>query len=112
MSWFDKNRHRYPIEWKLIAVAVKRKAGWRCEACGAPHGPPPYVLTVDHLNHDPENRDAVLIALCQRCHLRRQGMYPAPVTKAEAIERLRARYIAEQSQQSFPGLSTYPADRD
>lgn len=97
-AWFDKNKHRYPPNWKEIATAVKEAAGWKCEACQNPHGKSPYVLTVDHLNHDPENEDAVLMALCQRCHLRRQGMRPRPTTKEEAISRLRQRYEAEQAQ--------------
>lgn len=88
-GWFARNRHRYPDDWPALAKAVKDAADWKCSACGAPHGPPPHVLTVDHLHHDPENRDAVLIALCQRCHLARQGMRPRPETREEALDRLR-----------------------
>ena len=102
MAWFDRNKHRYPPDWKEIAKRVKDEAGWRCEACDNPHGPSPYILTVDHLNHDPENRAAVLMALCQRCHLRRQGMRPRPETREEAIRRLRERYEREQAQQQMP----------
>jgi 5-methylcytosine-specific restriction endonuclease McrA len=103
MSWFDRNRHRYPDDWHSIATHVKEAAGWCCEACGAPHGASPHVLTTDHVvDHDPANvSDDNLAALCQRCHLRRQGMRPAPATKAEAIDRLRARAEAERSQLSF-----------
>ena len=97
-SWFARNRDRYPGDWAAMACEVKAAAGWCCEGCGHAHGASPYVLTVDHLNHDPENREAVLIALCQRCHLRRQGMRPAPRTKEEAIERLRVRYLHERMQ--------------
>lgn len=108
MSWFDRNKHRYPINWDEIAKAVKDAAGWTCEACGNPHGPSPYVLTVDHVvDHDPGNVSADnLVALCQRCHLRRQGMRPLPQTKAEAIRRLRSRYRAEQAQQRLPGVAS------
>lgn len=88
VGWYARNRHRYPDDWDAIAKAVKSGAGWKCEACGAPHGPPPAILTVDHLHHDPENRDAILIALCQRCHLARQGMRPRPQTREEALRRL------------------------
>lgn len=97
-AWFDRNRHRYPDDWDEIAAAVKDAAGWCCEACGAPHGPSPHVLTVDHLEHDPENRDAVLIALCQRCHLWRQAMRPRPETRDEAIRRLRDRVARRNAQ--------------
>jgi len=99
-DWFAKNRHRYPDNWDEIATAIKEKAGWRCEACDNPHGPPPYVLTVDHIvDHDPANvAEENLAALCQRCHLRRQGMLVKPLTKAAALEKLRTRYIEEQLQ--------------
>lgn len=99
-DWYSRNRHRYPTDWDAIAREVKDAAGWRCEACGNPHGPSPYVLTVDHVvDHDPANvAPENLAALCQRCHLRRQGMRPRPTTKAEAIERLRRRYEHEQGQ--------------
>jgi hypothetical protein len=108
-AWFDRNRHLYPDDWPEIAKAVKDKAGWRCEACNNPHGPSPYVLTVHHLNHDPSDcDDDNLVALCQRDHLRCQGMRPRPETREEAIERLRARYEAEQSQLTFSGF-TAPA---
>lgn len=104
MAWFDRNRHRYPSDWDAIARAIKDASGWQCEACGNPHGKSPYVLTVDHVvDHNPANvTPENLAALCQRCHLRRQGMRPRPATKHEALERLRARYEAERSQQALP----------
>ena len=98
-SWYSRNRHRYGEAWPAIAHAVKTDAGWQCEACGAPHGPPPHVLTVDHLDHVPENMDREnLVALCQRCHLRRQGLRPRPADKAEALERLRRYQENEDAQ--------------
>ncbi|MEO8082543.1 MAG: HNH endonuclease signature motif containing protein [Ardenticatenales bacterium] len=103
-SWFDRNRHRYPDDWPNIARAVKDAAGWTCEGCDAPHGPCPHVLTVDHVvDHDPSNcAPENLAALCQRCHLRRQGMRPRPLTKADALRRLRERAEAERSQLTLP----------
>ena len=100
MGWFTRNRHRYPPNWDEIAKAVKDRADWKCEACGNPHGPPPYILTVDHVvDHDPKNVERKnLAALCQRCHLRRQGMSPLPKTKREALRRLKRRYEEEQLQ--------------
>lgn len=91
-GWFARNRHLYPDDWEEIAEATKAAAGWECEDCSAPHGPPPRILTLDHLNHDPGNCEPEnLMALCQRCHLRRQGLRPRPATKAEALELLRRR---------------------
>ena len=99
-GWYARNRHLYPPDWDAIAWEVKTAAGWRCEACDNPHGPPPYILTVDHVvDHNPANvaRDN-LAALCQRCHMRRANMIPAPQTKAEALRRLSRRYAEEQQQ--------------
>lgn len=31
------DRSRYPDNWKEIADAVKDRAGWKCEECGAEH---------------------------------------------------------------------------
>jgi len=97
-SWFQKNRHRYPHDWKKIAARIKELAGHCCEACDSP-SVARRILTVDHLDHDPTNcKDGNLMALCQRCHLRRQGMQPRPTTKPEALARLRARHEAETGQ--------------
>ena len=71
-----ENRARYPANWKAISLARRQAAGWRCEWCPAEHGQPhpvtgsTVVLTVAHLDHQPENVDPDnLRALCQRCHL-------------------------------------------
>lgn len=103
-GWFARNRHLYPSNWHAIAKKVKQDAGWKCQGCGNPHGPPPYVLTVDHVvDHNPRNVErSNLAALCQRCHLRRQGMNPPPKTKREALRRLRRRYEEEQTQAALP----------
>lgn len=65
----------YPEDWEAIAHAVKEEAGWGCEECGHPDSyETGYALTVHHRNGDTSNssRDN-LTALCQRCHLKRQG---------------------------------------
>lgn len=87
-----ENRARYPDDWAAISLAIKERAGWRCECrgeCGRPyihlgsdercvnrHGRPAFqtgsnvVLTTAHLNHTPEDCDpANLKAMCQGCHL-------------------------------------------
>lgn len=70
----------YPSDWKLRAAACLARAGYRCEDCGTPHGvlrvgnrsKSPYIvyLHAAHLNHDPENPQAELRALCPSCHMK------------------------------------------
>jgi hypothetical protein len=84
-----ENRDRYPQDWPQISLAVKERAGWRCECrgecgrgthagrCPNRHGGLAYgtattvvVLTTAHLDHTPENCDQDnLRAMCQGCHL-------------------------------------------
>jgi 5-methylcytosine-specific restriction endonuclease McrA len=77
-----ENRKRYPSNWKSISDDIRRvRARNRCEGspaypdCGAVNGMPHpvtgslVVLTVAHLDHQPENCDPEnLKAWCQRCH--------------------------------------------
>jgi hypothetical protein len=87
-----ENKARYPKDWKVISAAVKARAGGQCECegecglhrttpgprrCEERHGEPAkwakgrVVLTVAHLDHQPENCDlSNLKAMCNRCHLR------------------------------------------
>lgn len=63
----------YPDNWKEIALEVKKRAGFRCEICGA-ESSFGHILTVHHKDGNPANNDPEnLIALCQRCHLSVQG---------------------------------------
>lgn len=77
-----ENRARYPRDWKCIADSIRLRAEHRCEGspaypeCRAENGKPHpetgsrVVLTVAHLDHQPENCDPEnLRAWCQRCHL-------------------------------------------
>lgn len=70
-----KKNPGYPTNWPDIARQIKDRAGWKCEDCAHPHDTPTgHVLTVHHLDGDPSNCDPDNIrALCQRCHLKRQG---------------------------------------
>jgi hypothetical protein len=76
-----ERRELYPKDWKAISLAIRERAGWRCEGspsypdCRAEHGRPHpvtgsiVVLTCAHLDHDPTNvGPANLRAWCQRCH--------------------------------------------
>lgn len=92
------NRKLYPENWEQIALAVKEKANWQCEWCDRPcrksgeswkdflarlpkssccrwfddlnEAPGRFILTTAHLDHDPENPNARLAALCSGCHCR------------------------------------------
>lgn len=71
-------KHRYPPNWKKIALDIKNNADWKCENCGLqcrrpgePFDTHKRTLTVAHLNHTPEDcRAENLRALCAPCHLR------------------------------------------
>lgn len=70
-----ENKGRYPANWKEIRAEILKRAGDRCEDCGAVNYMPHpktgsvVVLTIAHLDHTPENCDpANLKAWCQRCH--------------------------------------------
>lgn len=87
----EENKHRYPCDWKQISNRIRFvRAMARCECrgeCGSRHhqtderctavhmNPHPatgsnVVLTVAHLNHEPEDcGDDNLKAMCQACHL-------------------------------------------
>jgi hypothetical protein len=94
-----ENRARYPADWKAISLEVRERAGWRCEgspaypACREINGEEhtdtgsKVVLTVAHLDHQPENVGVPgdrpnLKAWCQRCHL----TYDAPHHARTAAE--------------------------
>lgn len=109
---------RYPRDWPAIRARVLERAGYRCEACGLPDGSLAVrepdgryrevdpelaealwddgerviriVLTVAHLDHDPQNNDlANLRAWCQPCHLR----YDADLHRKHAAETRRRRKV-------------------
>lgn len=86
-----ENRKRYPSDWQAIRAAVRARSGDACEGsplypdCRAMNSAPhpvtgsKVVLTVAHLDHQPENNDlANLQHWCQRCH----NTYDAPFRAA------------------------------
>ena len=90
-----ENKARYPADWPQISEAVKVAADWRCEGsprfpqCRARHGAAhpvtgsKVVLTVGHLDHQPENCErANLRAWCQRCHLNYDAAHHAQTAYA------------------------------
>jgi len=96
-----RNRKRYAKNFKRRAREVKEQQGWYCLECGVRHGTVrrsiwtghewPVYLQAAHVNHDPENEDAELVACCPRCHWRyyRRPGQPAPWI----IERMKHRKL-------------------
>lgn len=84
-------KHRYPAEWKQIALEIKEAANWRCAECGMqcrrpgePFDTHKRTLTVHHINHTPEDcRRENLVALCSGCHLRADAAFHAAHRKAK-----------------------------
>lgn len=109
-------RLRYPSDWKVISARIRARSGGQCECegeCGLHRTTPGprrcierhgeaakwakgrIVLTVAHLDHQPENcADENLKAMCQRCHLR----YDVPHHQRTAAATRRA---AKQNRELF-----------
>lgn len=107
-----EERARYPKNWRSEVVPrIRARSGDRCECtgqCGRDHtkdfphtarcnrlngmpiddiSGPKIVLTVMHLDHQPENcEDSNLLHGCQGCHNR----YDLPYRRARRRDRLRA----------------------
>lgn len=103
-----ENRARYPKNWTEISLAIRNgRAANRCEClgeCGLDHAGrcnclnrqanprtgSEVVLTVAHLDHNPECADPErLRAFCQQCHNRYDGPHRAETraaTRRRAIE--------------------------
>lgn len=104
----EENKKRYPPDWPEISQRIRyERAGNTCEGspgfypdCRAKNGEPhpvtgsKVVLTVAHLNHEPEDcRDENLLAMCQRCHLTYDARH-----HAENRAKLKATNIADDDQ--------------
>lgn len=94
-------RAKYPADWKAVSLAIRARAGNRCEGspayptCRAENGKPHpvtgsrVVLTVAHLDHDPANcAPANLRAWCQRCHLTYDAKHHARNARRTRSERV------------------------
>ena len=98
------DRSKYADNWEEISQQIRfERAGGNCEGspaypdCRAEHGGAhpvtgsKVVLTVAHLDHDPQNNDPDnLRAMCQRCHL----TYDAKLHAMNAAETRRQRQEA------------------
>lgn len=100
-----ENKKRYPKNWKQIADNIRRRAQHQCEGspdfpdCRAVNGKPhpitgsKVVLTVAHLDHQPENCNPDnLKAWCQKCHLNydkhhhKKTAYATRMAKANTVD--------------------------
>ncbi len=89
-----ENKARYPKDWPEISKRIRERENNCCKFCGAKNYEPhpitgsKVILTVAHLDHQPENcADDNLAALCQKCH----NAYDAPMRRQGIKERLRAK---------------------
>lgn len=101
MTW---KRERYHENYDVLALSCKEEAGWKCEQCGVVHGMElvgekngnAYKVRISaaHLDHDPENPNPRLMALCEACHLRydrfEHGKNARATIKRKRIEAMRA----------------------
>jgi len=123
MPILPDNKDRYPDNWPEIRQSILERAGNCCEICGFDNGvfvqrlpdgnycecwcdPDPsvfkIVLTVMHLDRQPENCDpSNLKAACQICHNR----YDAPVRAASRKRRRRQAVEKTQSTLKFDSES-------
>lgn len=110
-----KDASRYPKDWRAISLRIRARSGGQCECegeCGLHRTTPgprrcierngeparwakgKVVLTVAHLNHQPEDcRDENLKAMCQRCHLRYDADLHKRNSAATRREKLRNREL-------------------
>lgn len=107
-----EKRKLYPKNWKALSRHIRyERAGNRCEGspkypdCRAENGQPhpvtgsKVVLTVAHLDHNPQNNDlSNLRAMCQRCHLTYDAQHHSENARATRRKKALAE-IAEQGQE-------------
>ena len=124
------NPPRYPQNWADISLSIRTEANWTCQACGLVcrrtnepwakfckrmgwHSSDPtrkrghYVLTVAHLDQDPQNCDrANLKALCSVCHLRYDSRFRG--TQKRLIAEYHGQQRLDYSSQEGLQLSLLP----
>ena len=112
----------YPKNWKQTSLEVRTAANWQCQHCErqcrkpgetisdfiartsyeqtkVEAHPQRWALQTAHLNHDPENEDAELIALCVTCHRQYDNRQMA---KIRALERERHGQLSVHQQPPKP----------
>lgn len=86
---------RYPVDWRDVAFAVKDANGWTCAGCGKqcrrpgePFDTHERTLTVAHWDHDNEEDNVFVVALCAPCHLRHDAERKGADRKRKRIRAL------------------------
>lgn len=98
-----ENKSLYPSNWKEIRSHILQRANNRCEFCGVENHtlryrgvshdgmeipPARIVLTIAHLDHNPQNCDpSNLRALCQRCHNRYDAKHRAETRRQTKLKK-------------------------
>lgn len=107
--------------WKEVSLAVKKRAGWRCQVCNSPHDLDAHHRTYDHRGRELDHLDD-LVCLCRRCHAVFHGKVetkvpppkplevaqPARTTKAQR----RAARLAAMGAPADPASDMPPGDGD
>jgi hypothetical protein len=103
-------KSRYAANFKARAKACKEAAGYTCQKCGIVRGTEllswagnvwKVYMVAAHVNHDPENPDAVLICVCPRCHWRYYRRYDHKAVWI--IERMKHRRLLLQKGYAVKG---------
>lgn len=123
---------RYPKNWKQKSFAVRESANWCCQHCQRQCRQPKesisdfiirtgydrvlvrahprrWLLQTAHLNHDPENESAELLALCVPCHRLYDNTQMAKIKNLER-ERQGQLCVDQQQPHQLEGLQLPIAD--
>ena len=63
--------------WKAVALAVKKRAGYRCQVCNSQHDLQAHHRCYDNRGRELQHLDD-LVCLCRRCHAIFHGQLPQP----------------------------------
>jgi hypothetical protein len=102
-----QHRERYPKNWAKLALDCKEKANWTCQHCGLyiPREGVKMIsrkgkewtmyLCAAHIDHDTENENPRLLALCLICHAKYDYSQEQIKRRIEAEQRRHAILIAQ-----------------
>jgi len=87
-----KHYKKYPNNWKIISLRIRRQRGHKCERCGAPSSRV-LGLVVHHkdgnkMNCHPDN----LEVLCTRCHFK-AGVDNGEITRGVVVHLFKNKFF-------------------